>query len=129
MCLDISNSREKLIADKDITCYKVLVAKKYLFGLITKYRTPYYIAKVKLGRTYKSEISIIDECGSILIEKALHSFKFKSQAEKEASEHMPTWKIVECTIPKGSEYYIGEFDYYCSYASNKLKYGKIINKF
>jgi len=36
-------------------------------------------------------------------------------------------KYIKCVIPKGSTYYVGTFDYWKSYASDKLTYVEIID--
>jgi len=86
------------------------------------YSTPYMNQKVSLGEEYKSTILI--DIYKNTISKALHSFKYKNDAM--ISCYDCGGVIVECIIPKGSTYYVGEFNDKPSYASNKLKYIKII---
>jgi hypothetical protein len=84
------------------------------------YSTPYLNANVSLGEEYESTILIYKNT----ISKALHSFKYKNDAM--ISCYDCGGVTVECVIPKGSTYYVGEFNDKPSYASNKLKYIKII---
>lgn len=92
----------------------IIDGKEYI---ITRYETPYYKAKVKIRSTYKSKLDEPNEYGEV--EKGLHSYR-----------NIPTKYFgrvtVKCIIPKGSEYYVGEFFNRLSYASNKLKYIKLI---
>lgn len=83
------------------------------------YITPYYSMIIEFGILYESEI----EFEGNDVEKALHSFVNLNECcfEKENNEI-----IVKCIIPKGSTYYIGEWNSHHSYASNQLKYLEII---
>jgi hypothetical protein len=141
MCLDITNSRERLIAETDITCYKVLQVTKKFLGFIKKYKTPFYHAKIEIGKTYYSDfeynIYSMKSLMTYVIEKGLHTFTTHKGAISQIAElklNKITHRrfcVVECTIPKGTEYYIGEFGNGLtyslpSYASSELKYNKII---
>ena len=82
------------------------------------YKTPYRALSVKIGNTYKS--SLIKEHDKVHI--GLHSFLNKTHARADG------WgTVVECIIPKGSQYYKGMFDEYPSYASTALTYVKTID--
>lgn len=133
--------------DDDIIVYKFIkVCGKKLF-------TPYYGVKIKIGKTYHSEIVInngyvnlpFKYCGNILIETqtqdyinvGLHSFKNYEDALNVSNNYVVNWNkkgiIVKCIIPKNSIYYDGIFDdgMYInnlpSIVSNTIKYVEILN--
>jgi hypothetical protein len=82
--------------------------------------TPYRDVEIKIGETYKSKL-IKDD---LLIKEGIHSFKSLKDTNYFAIKN----KIVaKCIIPKGSEYYVGEYDDgHVSYASDTLKYVEIL---
>lgn len=80
--------------------------------------TPYYAHRIECGETYTSKIVLYGRWPNKTIEQALHSYKNVSSLEYRDI-------YAKCTIPKGSTYYIGEFDDEVSYASNKLRYDEI----
>ena len=88
------------------------------------YVTPYMDTNVEMGVVYYSEISVRDN----KIGKALHSFKYLSDASisRDANSISPIMRLVECVIPKGSVYYEGTFAIYQGYASDTLKYVKLV---
>lgn len=123
-----------LIATEDIVCYKVL--KQYKNCRKKIYETPYQDFKVKLGAHYYQEgkkfqikkISASYYSGPALeIEEGLHSWQNLSKAKESVgySSYFYIKVIVKCTIPKGSEYYIGINEDYCS---DNLIYGTRIIK-
>jgi hypothetical protein len=132
MCLDINGKLEKKIAETDIICYKHL--KKLNNG---NYLTPYQLDKVSIGETYESEVEVIEWEENIFyqISRALHSFADIKSCKKDADEELKSlarnrdendYVICRCVIPKGSEYYVGDFAYSLCYASNKIKYVKVV---
>jgi hypothetical protein len=92
--------------------------------------TPYQNVEIKIGETYKSELIKY----GLSIEEGIHSFKSLEAAIYYAS--LEEKRIVaKCIIPKGSEYYVGEYSVgiygyysYISYASDTLKYVEILTK-
>lgn len=129
MCLKLNNGIQEFIAEEDIICYKHLVKKEGGRGKVTTYRN----FPIVMGRVYESDIRIFhsdsDSCYEINI--ALHSFKeirncvSDCRSEEYAPNVLRSY-IVECIIPKGSKYYKGTFCGWEGYASNKLKYGKVL---
>lgn len=134
MCLTVNKNARRRIAKKDIIVYKHIMLED------GKYLTSYMKIPIIFNKLYKSEL-IFDKkltFGSgTYLDIGLHSFKLKS----DAIEQSIYWNeiLVQCIIPKGSEYYIGGFDIiintstgdalYESYASNKIKYIKIIKDY
>jgi hypothetical protein len=85
--------------------------------------TPYRDVEIKIGETYKSKLikyySLIDE--------GIHSFENLEDAKFLVSFDKNRF-VAKCIIPKGSEYYVGKYDGYVSYASDTLKYVEILTK-
>lgn len=88
------------------------------------YATPYMYAVAEIGAVYYSEITVKGN----EIHEALHSFKYVSDAaiSRDAYLNSPIMRLVECVIPKGSVYYEGTFATYQGYASDTLKYVKLV---
>ena len=88
------------------------------------YVTPYTNAVAEIGAVYYSEITVKGN----EIHRALHSFKHLSDAaiSRDADLKSPIMRLVECVIPKGSVYYEGTFAIYQGYASDTLKYVKLV---
>ena len=126
MCLYIKKDQKSKICRKDITCYKIC---DYTYGrLFTFYRCD----AIEIGETYISDIWLHKSSPFVPINlasitKGLHSFvSIKSLLNAVCfNEHI---RIIKCIIPKGSEYYLGEFENKNdAYASNKLKYLEIVD--
>ena len=123
MCLIIIDEKPETAKD-DISVYKVLLRNSN--GSI---ETPYQRANVLLGETYKSALELND----MSVEKGLHSFANKADATDEALFQQglnfvnanKTVLVVEATIPKGSNYYKGDYCSAVAYTSDTLYYGKI----
>lgn len=130
MCLFLKNKPQALIADKDIICYKICEYYTKKAGKV--FYTYYYGTFVALGRTYSSVIEINkDGEYSFEIEKALHSYcTFESAVIKLDSlvyHRHNSVAIIQCIIPMGSTYYIGNYDGpNDGYASNRLTYVELV---
>lgn len=118
MCLTLSRFSFKKLAFTDVVCYKFLTL--YNNGAL---ETPYQDVQVRIGETYESDL-IKNHFNEIEI--GLHSFAELAAAQEKARDYSSDVIVVECVIPKWSWYYKGIFCNYYSYASNKLKYVKII---
>ena len=82
-----------------------------------RYITYYQKCEIEIGEIYHSEIN---KCVDT-IHEALHSYAFKPIQNKGKI-------LVKCIIPKGSTYYVGDFDGSPSYASDTIKYVEIIDQ-
>lgn len=84
-------------------------------------RTPYYYAIIEIGNTYLSPLKRYRR----EVHEGLHSYKEprRKNLYKYGSIHEIT---VECVIPKGAKYYVGMFSDDKAYASDTLKYVKIL---
>jgi hypothetical protein len=89
-------------------------------GVLT-FLTPYQDVEIKIGETYKSKLIKND----LLIEEGIHSFESFKSANYFASFDKNRF-VAKCIIPKGSKYYIGNFNGYDSYASDTLKYVEVL---
>jgi hypothetical protein len=83
--------------------------------------TPFQNVEIEIGETYKSKLIR----NGLSIEDGIHSVKSLKVAKRLTSLYETTF-VAKCIIPKGSEYYIGNFNGYVSYASDTLKYVEIL---
>ena len=121
MCLTINkvfNTKEEAlaypasIATEDIKVYKVLIGKKILgipFGNMAPYRDFHYTRRkkyrAKFGRTTSYTFPWTnDDRFSLDIDEGLHAYVEKKDAMKLKEKETI---VVQMTIPKGSEYYLG----------------------
>lgn len=135
MCLRIKGGQKSVIAQEDITVYKVYYTTdkeeliSYYQRSVTKQGEQ---PRVKLGIGKKNPIWSDD--GTQAIHEGYHSFKLLYDAKKFVEEERieyhsrPKWfgdlVIHQCTIPKGAEYYKGIFNFFIkeltSFASDQL---------
>lgn len=141
MCLRLQNSNNTShIAQEDITVYKLYRKKEN--HLISFYR----LAKTDLGEQPRVEMrKKVDYVGlDEIVEQGYHSFTTLEDVSAFAKDHnykaskqkltdsQEELVIHECTIPKGTEYYLGTFRWYFgltqapSIASEQLTVGKEI---
>lgn len=114
MCFYIHNKHKKVkIAEKNITCYKRLEnhSPKYFRSPIQKY-------KYEKGSLYYED-SLGLRRGFPVIEVGIHSYSTLEEARDNWTDY--GYKIVKCTIPKGSKYYYNPD--YSEYVSDHLKIG------
>ncbi len=123
MCLD-NVTGEKQIASEHIVVYKVAYQNQYRYASSdnSTFRAPfrdyytYDLGTVMTSRLTKDRDSVY---------AGFHSFVRYEDAEKlaqslEANHPRRKYYVMKSYIPKGSEYYLGEFDGAASYASDKL---------
>lgn len=120
MCL-ITSQTKPLIADKDITCYKLL--KKGMHSCC-------YDFTWELGQLYHSRIEVEYSPyeHSTVIQNAFHTYAFCDTVKRVYCSSACASMIVKCTIPKGAEYYCGMHtgnDY--GFASNQLIINEIMD--
>ena len=120
MCL-ITSQTKPLIADKDITCYKLL--KKGMHSCC-------YDFTWELGQLYHSRIEVEYSPyeHSTVIQNAFHTYAFCDTVKRAYCSSACASMIVKCTIPKGAEYYCGMHtgdDY--GFASNQLIINEIMD--
>ena len=127
MCLSIKKYDKCIVAEEDIKCYKVIqlepggIMKSFRFDFLYTFNKTYetLLLKTSFRKFYR-------------IENGFHSFAKLEPTISFYHLHlkMKHWdfELVECTIPKGSKYYIGKYKNRCSYASDKIRIDKIIPK-
>lgn len=135
MCLIIDKNLNKkykpMIADKDLVCYKVLKQKGWLFK---HFYSPYFDFEWKKNVEYTIEMNVsVITHGEHFVKKGFHAFINKELIDFRCipcfittcdGKTKPLKQIlVECIIPKGSEYYIGKNN---DIVSNKMKFVKIL---
>ena len=118
MCLEIKRDQKAEIAEEDIIVYKYLIEDDK-----GQFTTSFQYADVKIGETYTSELIISNN----EVYNGLHSYANERNAERQAISYREV--LVQCTIPKGSIFYTGEFVGSKSYASNVLRYDHVIKSF
>ena len=123
MCL-ITSQQEPQIADKNITCYKVL--RKDMSSML------YSEFKWEFGKLHKTEL---EPYRSVMsgpfwikkITKAFHSYKAYKDVRGGYFMSGHPCIIVECTIPKGAMFYEGHHCDEEGYASNQLIINKVVD--
>lgn len=133
MCLEIGS--ERLEAQENITCYKVLQVKTRTTWLLrrteVKYLTPFKGFNIKIGEEYKTKRDFeIKDNGRNVCGGAFHSFLDRTSAvalKQALSDAVCHYCVVECTIPKGALYYKGVcYKHFAGFASNRIIINKII---
>lgn len=131
MCLQVDGGHMAIpkIATKDIVCYKKCdiyneepmpwsIKNPFFLKKLYFYKTPYYCMHIELGETYESTLKKSLDGGNI--EEGLHTF-----AESDQQLNLGQ-VLIECVIPVGATYYEGVGLWRAGYASDKLRYVKII---
>lgn len=133
MCLEVKSSVK--IAEEDIVCYKhVLAVVPFNNTEKMRFYTLYQHTPVSIGETYTLEGKLEDcfYCGSKSVTShlkvcvsrgAFHSYSFVSDIAELVTNKGEA--IIECTIPKGTEYVEGEFCGRKSYASKAITYVRL----
>lgn len=119
------------IAKEDITCYKIIIFEDEQI----KSQTNYY--PYQLGELNKLEDDLdphyFDETyrpahkrpAIMIISRGFHSFRDVREEDKKNynKEHVfDAERVVECTIPKGAEYFMNQYEY----VSNQIIINKIL---
>ena len=148
MCL--INSKKKS-CNKDIDCYKLAYVKNHLsntdFDIKTaNFRTIYQNHDIVFNVEEVAELPEEEYCAlsfedghyfnfmastnkGLKIDGGMfHSYKKLKDAVNAANREGFYCYVIECTIPKGSLLYEGEFDNVEAYASSKIRYNKIVYK-
>ena len=84
------------------------------------YTTPFQDFEVEIGREYKSELQKIYRCAG-MVGRGLHSYARKPRIADKGCI------IAKCIIPKGSKYYKGTFRGRVSYASDTIRYVRLLD--
>lgn len=130
MCLTVyAENFDARVAEEDIVCYKVLDALRCHDGSVEMF-SPYYGYEYTPNLLVESDLEHdgwqLDSLNGLSffeIEKGLHSFVTFSGADYEVGDSVDFLKnaqIFAAIIPKGSEYYVGDFVSQQSYASSAL---------
>lgn len=113
MCFRIDeNDPDKRIAKRDIVCWKVVDINKIMSSVLFKSMYKDYVYKFDTEYYDESSLEIEKEPwdDTKLINKGFHSYKSQptEYAYNNCTNHIlkNSQVLVECYIPKGSEYYI-----------------------
>lgn len=130
--------RYKQVTKQDMIVYKTLYYKylhnegqkwknQYGSGIVnTKFTSPYCNFEYELGYHYYQEgkdkftYDYNNSCTEFYVNKGLHAWLSQKTAESRRAGNI----VVECIIPKGSEYFKGEYDI----VSDNLILVKIVKK-
>ena len=116
-------------ATKDIVCYKYLIKKKGIKGLMS----PFTGFRWEVRKEYTADRSAPRFVSNNIKDGYFHSYEYKDSAEFEAEIFTNTrcgvaeYHIVKCIIPKGSRYYKGIHTGGADgYASKKIKIVEVL---
>lgn len=115
MCLYTLQEKPQT-ARKNITCYKVI--QKNMCSL---FRSEFVW---EFGKVYETTMDAVKRH---TVDKAFHSFCSLEDTQREYSHSNKPCMVVECTIPKGAQYYSGSQATDEGYASNKLIVNRVVD--
>ena len=130
MCLNLNPKFKKMVAKKDITCYKIVKKKNY--GGCYMYEAlimMFFIYKLNIIYSTMITMTHTPYTNRLVVNNGFHSFRTIQGLKKEAeyilmyhnSGILTDAVIVKCIIPKGSLYYVGHNDNYTpNYVSNQI---------
>ena len=119
MCL-VTKMTKPIIAEKDITCYKVI--RKDMSSLLH----PEF--EWDFGWIYTSRLEAVERTDDAhAIYHGLHSYKTLEDLKKAYYTATIPCLAVKCTIPKGSAFYKGKHGDLEGYASSKLMIDEVID--
>lgn len=116
MCL-YTKQKEVKIAKKDITCYKLINP-----NMTSWFHTEF---KWELNKLYETEMDFCPVYKTV--SQAFHSYKTLQDLMYGYFQSLSPCMMVKCTIPKGSEYYLGKQGEMDGYASNKIIANEILD--
>jgi hypothetical protein len=120
MCFEIDEQhKEKKIAEKDITCYKLIIKNQ------NELKTPFMGSVINFGDTVEAYLEIF----KYFVEDGIHSytsfgkaFAVKMRLITDGWASPGKLIIIKSVIPKGAEYFFNSYDK--EYVSSKMIYGK-----
>jgi hypothetical protein len=131
MCLNNVN-KICFTADHDIVVYKHIICNRNEENQIISYKTSYKFAPVVFKKVLRTKLNMYDDgFGNKRVDEGFHSYIDIEDARRQASRYREV--LVQCTITKGSQYYIGKtitmFGSAESYASSKIRYDNVITDY
>lgn len=134
MCL-LTKQKEPLTAKEDITCYKVLIKQYKQYYAFYKSSFEYKFNQTyRLRKSLKNNKHPLRHGGSVT--EGFHSYTsmynslyhrlFRGQTKQKGDADLV---LVECTIPKGAKYFVGEHSNYegdPGFTSTSIRINKII---
>ena len=137
MCL-YTTQKEPKMAEKDITCYKVLKiynpewegesGRKDKKTVLQSYYNPKF--KWNVDKHYRSRLVIEPRhlTNNYSVNKAFHAYQTLESAKSFCkSSLLHPGVIVRCIIPKGAKYCVGQYGNEDAYASNRMIMKEIID--
>lgn len=126
MCL-ITNQSKPLIAENDITCFKILTVSNYI--LFKKFSSPIQFFNWKFNKVYDANLAIMFKHDHKEVDDGFHAF-IKNDNTINSFEYRFNYLlnkktiIVEALIPSGSNYYTSIDG--TEIVSNKMKLIRVI---
>lgn len=118
--------KEPKIAEKDITCYKII--RKNMTSLIYGGEITWDFGKVYKTTMKSTEVETRISEKIRIVKQGFHSYKSHEDVKEGYSQVVGIpCIIVECTIPKGALYYDGYHYKEDGFTSNQLIVNKVIN--
>lgn len=120
MCLNLNNTYAKRLR-----CWRPFGMTVYKYVLMTGggcMITPFFGMGVKPGMLARSVLRVKAAC----VHEGLHSYARLEDAKQHAVDRFYRIALVECRIPFGAKYYAGTTMSRDGYASNRLRYVKIV---
>ena len=128
MGLIVNKNNSAKMADKDITCYKVVLFENYIPNIVTSKEIGfvYNFKDIYNNGLYLNELPIIvNEERKYVSRRLFHSYKNLTEAQTVCNSNE---YIAKCTIPKGAYYFEGivKGQNIHGYASSQIKIDYLI---
>ena len=131
MCLETpAFFAKRRVAKEDMTVWKFMIRRhiKTTELLFAYYRFGF---RYRLGCVYTDQLAEPMKWNGFFrkssISKGFHSLSyFQDAVSAHKRDNKENAVVVRCTIPKGSEYYVGNWEGYKGYASNSIRIDEII---
>jgi hypothetical protein len=113
---------KRRVAKQDITVWKFMLQNEYSKQLYAYYRLGF---EYHVGKSYEADLDKPVKSDGFFqngyVNKGLHSLSsYRDALHASRKDNQSSIVIVRCTIPKGSEYYVGDWEGYKGYASSAL---------
>ena len=129
MCLETpAFFAKRRIAKKDMTVWKFMLQHEDSKKLFAYFRYGY---EYEVGKEYSGILDFPKKWDGFFkkgsVRKGFHSLaSFRDALNASRKDKLDSTVVVRCTIPKGSEYYVGNWEVYKGYASNIIRIDEIV---
>lgn len=132
MCLETAAFfAKRRVAKEDITVWKFMLSKRIETSNLLLFAYYRFGFQYKLGRTYEGELDTPRKWKGFFhtgsINKGFHSLSsYREALHASKKDNVEDAVVVRCTIPKGSEYYVGNWEGYKGYASTSIRIDEVV---